>query len=71
MKIIRTLALTVCIYSFLGWIYIAANAVVHPETLPLPLSHMTLWIREDTFGFICFIFSFLSFFVWRLTKPNR
>lgn len=48
------------LYSFAGWVYIAANAVVHPETLPLPLTHLAGWPREDNFGIACFAISFIS-----------
>jgi hypothetical protein len=48
----------VAIYAFAGWVYIAANAVVHPESLPWPLTHLLPWPREDSFGIACFIISF-------------
>lgn len=67
-KIIRALSLTLFLFGLIGWIYIAANAVVHPESLSWQLTHLTPWIREDTFGIICFGISFVSFFVWNMTK---
>ena len=70
-KFIRAVSLSLFVFGLLGWFYIAVNAWVHPRTLPLPLSHLTPWIREDTFGAICFVVSFFSFLVWILTKqPN-
>ena len=51
---------TVAVYSLAGWIYIALNAIVHPETLHLPLTHFTSWPHEDTFGALCFAISFAS-----------
>src|SRR5271157_4429707 len=69
-RLIRSLSLTFFVFGFLGWAYIAANSLVHPETLDQPLSHLALWIREDTFGLICFIVSFISFFVWNITKAQ-
>ncbi len=45
-------------YSFAGWAYIALNAVVHPESLAWPLTHLLSWPREDTFGIVCFVVSF-------------
>jgi len=44
-------------YAFAGWGYIALNAVVHPETLSLPLTHLASWPREDNFGVVCFVVS--------------
>jgi len=49
---------TVAAYAFAGWVYIALNAVVHPATLSLPLTHLAPWPREDTFGAACFGISF-------------
>lgn len=51
---------TVALYAFAGWAYIALNAVVHPDSLRLPLTHFADWPREDTFGVACFITSFGS-----------
>ncbi len=70
MKYIKSLSLTGFVFGFAGWVYIALAAMVHPETLPIQLTHLTPWIREDTFGIICFIVSFISFFVWNLTKDQ-
>lgn len=50
----------VAAYSFAGWAYIAANAVVHPESLAWPLTHLASWPREDTFGIACFVVSFVA-----------
>lgn len=68
LKITRALSLTLFVFGLAGWIYIAANAVVHPESLSWQLTHLTPWIREDTFGIICFGVSFVSFFIWNMTK---
>ncbi len=50
----------VAFYSFAGWVYIAANAVSHPETLRLPHTHLARWPHEDTFGAICLVISLAS-----------
>ena len=68
MRIIRALSLTLFIYGFAGWFYIVLNAVVHPRTLADPVTHLTPFLREDTFGIISFAVSMVSFFIWRLTK---
>lgn len=70
MRFIRSFSFTLFFFSLLGWFYIAVIAWVHPETLHMPVTHLTLWLREDTFGFICFIVSFVSFFVWVFTKQD-
>lgn len=71
MKILRSALLTLFIFGLCGWIYIAMNAVFHPWTLPLPLTHLAPWPREDTFGAGSFLVSMISFFFWNLTKPKK
>ena len=70
MKIIKALSLTLFIFGLLGWLYIAAVALVHPDTLSVQLTHFAPWPREDTFGEISFVVSFISFFVWNLVKEK-
>jgi hypothetical protein len=71
MKIIRALSLTLFVFGLLGWIYVAAVALVHPETLKLPLTHFASWPREDTFGEVSFAVSFVSFFIWSLVEDHK
>ena len=71
MKALRTFLLTLAVYGFAGWAYIAMNAVFHPESLSWQLTHLTPWIREDTFGILCFIVSITSFFFFILTKKEK
>jgi hypothetical protein len=68
MKFWRAATLTLFVHSFAGWFYIAENAVSHPETLPLPLTHFLAFPREDTFGIICFVISVTSFFAWNMLR---
>jgi hypothetical protein len=70
MKILKSLSLTLFVFGLLGWIYIAAVALVHPETLHIRLTHFAPWPREDTFGEVSFVVSLVSFFIWNLVK-NR
>ena len=70
MKIFQTVFLTLFIFGLLGWVYIAMNAVFHPETLSLPLTHLLSYPREDTFGIISFFVSMFSFFVWNIVKDK-
>lgn len=71
MKFIRALSLTFFVFGFAGWVYIAMNAVVHPESLSWQLTHFLPYPREDTFGIICFAVSMLSFFIWNLIREEK
>ncbi len=68
MKMLRAFFLTLSVFGLLGWLYIVVSATFHPWTLPMPLTHLLPYPREDTFGVICFIVSMVSFFVWNLIK---
>jgi hypothetical protein len=70
-KFFRALSLTLFIFGLLGWLYIAAVALVHPKTLPMQLTHFALWPKEDEFGEFSFAVSFVSFFIWNLVKDNK
>lgn len=70
-KILRSLLLTLFLFGLFGWIYIAMNAVFHPWTLPLPLTHFADWPREDTFGAVSFLVSMVSFFCWNLLRHEK
>ncbi len=59
-SVAEPILVVIAFYSFAGWVYIAANAVSHPDTLSLPLTHLAPWPREDTFGAACFAISFTS-----------
>jgi Na+(H+)/acetate symporter ActP len=67
-RILMAVALSLAIYGAAGWIYIAANAVSHPESLHMPLTHFANWPREDTFGAVCFAVSFVSFLTYQLIR---
>ncbi|HWC57676.1 MAG TPA: hypothetical protein VG621_01850 [Candidatus Paceibacterota bacterium] len=68
MRFLKALTLTTALYGGAGWLYIAGNAVVHPWTLAMPLTHFLSWPREDTFGIVCYGVSALSLFVYLLIK---
>jgi hypothetical protein len=53
------------LYGFLGWVYGVLIQLTHPEWLPIQLSHLTPWIRVDTFTIISFIIGAIGFFIWR------
>jgi hypothetical protein len=56
------------IFSTLGGLYIVANSYFHPATLPTTLTHLTPWLREDTFGILCWIISFITFTWWNVIR---
>lgn len=59
-------ARTLALYGFAGWVYIALAALLRPDTLRLQLTHFTTFPHEDTFGEICFVASFVSYFAYSL-----
>ena len=69
-KIVLALSFTVFVFGFAGWVYIAGNAEHHPETLGLPLTHLAPYPREDTFGVICFIASFVALFIYMYVRED-
>jgi hypothetical protein len=67
-KTIERILFAIALYAFFGGVYICGSALFHPETLPIQLSHLTPWIREDTFGMLCWLVSFISFTIWNLIR---
>jgi hypothetical protein len=71
-RITNVIALTVALYGFAAWAYVAAVALVLPNTLPWQLTHLAKWPRTDTFGEVSFVVSLLAFVVYGLTRePSR
>jgi hypothetical protein len=58
------------LFGLLGWIYGVLIQLIHPEYLPLGLSHLIPWIRVDTLTIISFIIAAIGFLTWRLTKET-
>lgn len=54
--------------GLLGWIYGVVIVFVHPSWLSAPLSHLTPWLRQDTFTIFSFLVSMTGFFMWRLAS---
>ena len=67
-RIASVASLTLALYGFVGWVYIALVALVHPRTLGLQLTHFAKVPHEDTFGEICFVVSSVSFFIYNLLR---
>jgi hypothetical protein len=71
-RFVTTGALTLAIYGFAAWVYVAISAIVAPETLHLPLTHFTRWPRQDTFGAVSFAVSLVSCWTYlMLRKPPQ
>jgi hypothetical protein len=66
--VIRVLGEVLFLYGLLGLIYGVTVQPTHPLWLFGGLSHLTPWIRLDTFTIISFLLSILGFFMWRLIK---
>jgi hypothetical protein len=63
--LIKALSLGLMIYGMVLWIYVAICALVVPDTLKLPLTHLIPFIREDTSGGLGFALSFCGFVIYR------
>jgi hypothetical protein len=70
-KLFRVLFLTLTLYGLAGWLYIVLNSEFHIYTLRWQLTHFSKWPHEDTFGEICFLVSFISFFMYNLIKEDK
>ncbi len=69
-KVVREVSLALAVYGMAGWIYVGLCALVAPETLALPLTHLLPSLREDTAGVLSFIVSFLGFISYRITRRD-
>jgi hypothetical protein len=65
---VRVVGEVLFLYGLLGWGYGVLVQLTYPDWLPMRLSHLTAWIRLDTFTIMSFILSMVGFFIWRLTK---
>ena len=60
------------VHSVLGWIYILLNAISHPDTMGVRLTHFYPWPREIDFGIACVVVTLASVLALReLTAPGR
>ncbi len=70
LRFAKALSFTLFVFGFGGWFYIAENAVFHPDTLSLPLTHLAPFPREDTFGAISFGVALIACFCWRFLSEK-
>jgi hypothetical protein len=54
------------LYGLLAWLDGVVIQFIDPMWLAMPVSHLFLWLRTDTFTIFSFIISALGFFIWRL-----
>jgi hypothetical protein len=71
MRLFQAALKTIWLYSLGGGLYICVNAWVHPESLSWQLTHLTPWIREDTFGMLCFITSAIAYFLLQIVRHDH
>lgn len=69
-KIVNEISLALAVYGMAGWVYVGLCALVAPQTLALPLTHLAPSLREDTAGVLSFVVSFLGFIIYRITRRN-
>jgi len=48
------------VHALIGWVYIAMNALSHPWTLGMRLTHFSEWPHEGDFGAACFVVVLVS-----------
>jgi hypothetical protein len=71
LMVLKAFGWTAFLFGLLAWIYGVLVQLVHPEFLPTSLSHLTPWLRLDTFTIVSFFIALLGFIVWRLTKEQE
>lgn len=69
-KVVREVSLALAVYGMAGWIYVGLCALVAPQTLALPLTHLVPALREDTAGVLSFIVSFVGFVSYRIARRD-
>ncbi len=62
---VKVLGELLFLFGLLAWFDGIMIQLIHPEWLPLPVSHLVLWIRTDTFTILCFFVSAFGFVIWR------
>lgn len=67
-KVLERTIFTVFFFSLLGGIYVIIVSFFAASTLPTQLSHLTPWLRTDTFGIFCWIVAFFSFLWWNIIR---
>ena len=66
MIIVKVVGLTLFVFGLLAWLDGVVIQFTNPMWLAMPVSHLILWLRTDTFTILSFIASAVGFFIWRL-----
>ncbi len=69
-KIVKVAAQTGFVFGLLGWLYVIAMQIAHPESVTWTL----VWwssLRLDQFGEFCFVVAIAAFFVWRFVHEKE
>jgi hypothetical protein len=68
--VLKVAGQTAFLFGLLSWFYGVLVQLIHPDWLPLPLSHLTPWLRVDTFTILSFVIAIFGFIIWRLTRKS-
>jgi len=73
--IVKVIGQVLFLYGLLAWLDGVVIQFTNPMWLAMPVSHLLLWLRTDTFTILSFIASAFGFIIWRLavelTKPQK
>jgi hypothetical protein len=64
--VIKVLGQMFFLFGLLAWLDGVIIQFTYPMWLAMPVSHLFVWLRTDTFTIIMFIVSAVGFFFWRL-----
>jgi len=67
-KLLIALSETLFLFGLLGWGYGVLLQLFYPGWIRGGLSHLTPFIRVDTFAILSFVISFFSFLLWRILR---
>jgi hypothetical protein len=72
---VKVIGQVLFLYGLLAWLDGVVIQFTNPMWLAMPVSHLFLWIRTDTFTILSYILSAFGLFMWRLavelTKPQK
>ena len=65
--VIKVVGEMLFLFGLLAWGNGVLIQFTYPMVLAMPVSHLLLWMRTDTFTILSFLVSALGFFMWRLS----
>jgi len=68
--VVKVIGETFFVFGLIGWMYGVFVQFVDWQLLYLPISHLTLFLRLDTYAIISFVASAVGFLMWRLAKET-